>query len=207
VRGGQIALAGNYTGVPDLDEDGKAEPADRTVDPSLETDLAILILSGEDGRPQRAWTAPGPGNDVASSVAFLPGEPALVATGSIQITADFTGDGQTGEGWVVCENRGDVFFAQYRLPERVTEARPEPREITLEASFAEREERPVSDLIWSGITATEVDIYRKGVLIATVANDGTYTDIMERGQVPRPLEYRVCAAGTGTCSATVGATP
>jgi len=224
IRGDQIALSGNYTGVPDLDEDGTPEPADRTVDPALETDLAILILSGEDGHPVRVWTAPGPGNDVASAVAFLPGEPSLVATGSIQITADFSGDGERGEGWVVCENRGDVFFAQYRLPEVVTElraeapraeprepAREEPgeettREITFQAALAEREGRLEADLVWSGISGAQVDIYRKGVLIATVANDGTHTDVIERGQVRRPYRYRVCAAGTQTCTATVEAT-
>jgi hypothetical protein len=125
VQGGYIVLSGNYKGVRDLDEDGTAERVDRTVDPSLETDLAILILSAEDGRPERVWTAPGPGNDWANAVAFLPNEPALVVTGAIQLTADFTGDGEAGEGWALCENLGDIFFAQYRLGEFRTEERVE----------------------------------------------------------------------------------
>lgn len=152
VRGGQIALSGNYHGVRDLDEDGTAERVDRTVDPTDETELAILILSAEDGRPQRVWIAPGPGNDWANAVAFLPNEDALVVTGSIQITADFTGDGEAGEGWVVCENRGDIFFAQYRLgefsaEERVEEPREERRE---ERPKEEREERQAEERGESG---------------------------------------------------------
>jgi hypothetical protein len=50
-------------------------------------------------------------------VAFLPNRPALLVTGAIQLTADFTGDGEAGEGWIVCENLGDLFLAQYQLPE------------------------------------------------------------------------------------------
>lgn len=216
VRDGWIVVTGNYTGVPDIDEDGVPEPADRTVDPELETDLAILVIRAEDGRPERVWTAPGPGNDVASAVAFLPGESAVVVTGSIQITADFTGDGERGEGWVVCENRGDVFFAQYRLPgplveipaeePRGEEPPEEPEEIGLEAALAERDGRLEADLSWSGIASAEVDIYRKGALVATVPNDGTHTDVIVRNQVQRPYDYRVCAAGTTTCSPTVEAT-
>jgi hypothetical protein len=67
-------------------------------------------------------------------VAFLPNRPALLVTGAIQLTADFTGDGEAGEGWIVCENLGDLFLAQYQLPESVGNAgvaRTEPvREIS-----------------------------------------------------------------------------
>lgn len=139
VKGDRIALSGSYKGVRDLDEDGVPERVDRTVDPSLEFELAILILSTEDGRPERVWTAPGPGNDWAHAVGFLPNEPAVVVTGAIQLTADFTGDGKDGEGWAVCENLGDIFFAQYRLdvnrpdrrddrPADVRDGRPNDRE-------------------------------------------------------------------------------
>jgi len=143
---GRIALSGSYSGLRDLDEDGVPETRlDAPEHVDEETDLAILLLSAGDGRIERVWTAPGQGSDVASAVAFLPDEPAVIVTGSIRITADFTGDGERGEGWVVCENLGDVFFAQYRLPERVeeirAEAREEPAEIVLEASLAEHDGR------------------------------------------------------------------
>lgn len=219
VLGGLIALSGHYKGVRDLDEDGVPERVDRTVDPSLEWELAILILSTDDGRPERVWTAPGPGNDWAHAVAFLPNEPALVVTGAIQLTADFTGDGEAGEGWAVCENLGDVFFAQYRLGERRAdhlatspeereadpEERPqEPSEIGFEASLAEREGRLEADLVWSATTTDQIEVYRNDELVATVANGGSHIDVIPRGTA-RPYRYRVCEVGTTRCSASVEA--
>jgi thermitase len=56
-----------------------------------------------------------------------------------------------------------------------------------------------ADLVWSGSTATMVDIYRDNVLIATVSNDGFHTDnINLRGS--GTYVYRVCEAGTAICS-------
>jgi len=56
------------------------------------------------------------------------------------------------------------------------------------------------DLSWNGVTSANVDIYRNGVLIATVPNDGgTYTDHINRtGR--GTYRYRVCNAGSQTCS-------
>ena len=54
-------------------------------------------------------------------------------------------------------------------------------------------------LTWSGATSTNIDVYRKGVLIVTTANDGSYTD--STGDTGRArYTYRVCEAGTLTCS-------
>jgi hypothetical protein len=54
----------------------------------------------------------------------------------------------------------------------------------------------------SGTTAANVvDVYRDGILITTTANDGEYTDAMNnRGGAT--YVYRVCEAGTSTCSNT-----
>jgi hypothetical protein len=55
------------------------------------------------------------------------------------------------------------------------------------------------DLSWSGASSTNVDIYRNGVVIVTTPNDGFYTDpVGGRGRAT--YTYRVCEAGTGTCS-------
>lgn len=72
--------------------------------------------------------------------------------------------------------------------------------------MAEREGRLEADLRWSGIAAAEVDIYRRGDLVATGPNDGAHTDVIVRDRVSGPYEYRVCAVRTTTCSATVEAT-
>ncbi|MEX0691021.1 MAG: S8 family serine peptidase [Gemmatimonadales bacterium] len=59
-----------------------------------------------------------------------------------------------------------------------------------------------ADLTWSGATSTNVDIYRNNSLITTTANDGAHTDnIGARGG--GSYTYRVCEAGTSTCSADV----
>ena len=54
-------------------------------------------------------------------------------------------------------------------------------------------------LTWSGATSANIDVYRNSVLIATTPNDGQYNDSTgDTGQAQ--YVYRVCEAGTGTCS-------
>ena len=55
------------------------------------------------------------------------------------------------------------------------------------------------DLTWSGATASNVDIYRDGNLIATAANNGAYTDIIG-ATGGGSYAYEVCDAGASTCS-------
>jgi hypothetical protein len=56
------------------------------------------------------------------------------------------------------------------------------------------------DLSWNGATSANVDIYRNGVVIATVpSNPSSYTD--STGQKGRAtFTYKVCEAGTQNCS-------
>lgn len=55
------------------------------------------------------------------------------------------------------------------------------------------------DLFWVGATSANLDIYRDGVLIATVPNTGNYTD--STGQKGNgTFTYKVCDAGTQNCS-------
>ena len=56
-----------------------------------------------------------------------------------------------------------------------------------------------ADLTWSGATATSVDVYRDGSKLTTTANDGTYTDTINR-KGGGSYTYKVCEAGTSTCS-------
>lgn len=56
-----------------------------------------------------------------------------------------------------------------------------------------------ADLTWSGATATSVDVYRNNIKVVTTSNDGTHTDsINQKGG--GSYTYRVCAAGTASCS-------
>jgi len=59
--------------------------------------------------------------------------------------------------------------------------------------------RQMADLSWSGATSTNVDVYRNNALITTTANDGFYTDIIG-GRGHATYTYRVCNAGSQTCS-------
>lgn len=55
------------------------------------------------------------------------------------------------------------------------------------------------DLKWDGATSNAVDVYRNGEKIATVANNGAYTDNL--GKKPSgSCTYRICEAGTAVCS-------
>ncbi|HEV2061709.1 MAG TPA: S8 family serine peptidase, partial [Solirubrobacteraceae bacterium] len=57
-----------------------------------------------------------------------------------------------------------------------------------------------ADLSWkTNSTATSVDVYRDGAKITSTANDGSYRDDI-RNKGGGTYTYKVCAAGTETCS-------
>lgn len=59
-----------------------------------------------------------------------------------------------------------------------------------------------ADLTWSGATSASVDVFRNDAKITTTANDGFYTDnINVKGS--GSYTYKVCQAGTATCSNSV----
>ena len=75
----------------------------------------------------------------------------------------------------------------------------DPAAIELEANGYKVQGRWRTDLTWSGAASTDVDVYRNGSHVATVGNTGSYTDITNiRGG--GSLTYKVCEAGTSTCS-------
>ncbi len=77
---------------------------------------------------------------------------------------------------------------------------PTPSGITLTASGRRVQGRHTVDLTWSGATSANIDIYRDGVVIATVPNNGSYKDFIGvRGGNVR-YTYKVCEAGTQNCS-------
>lgn len=71
--------------------------------------------------------------------------------------------------------------------------------ISLSANGFKQRGLQKADLTWSGADSTNVDIVRDGVVVATTANDGAFTDnINQRGS--GSYVYQVCEAGTSTCS-------
>jgi serine protease len=76
---------------------------------------------------------------------------------------------------------------------------PTSGQITLTVRGYTVHRRQKVDLSWTGATSSNVDIYRDGVLIVTTLNDGVYTD-SPGGHDPATYTYRVCNAGSQTCS-------
>jgi hypothetical protein len=77
---------------------------------------------------------------------------------------------------------------------------PTPSGITLTASGRRVQGRHTVDLTWSPVTSANIDIYRDGVVIATIPNSGSYKDFIgARGGNVR-YTYKVCEAGTQNCS-------
>jgi PKD repeat protein len=71
--------------------------------------------------------------------------------------------------------------------------------ITLTATGYRVRSLQKADLEWSGATGADVDVYRDGMVITTTANDGAYTDDIDR-RGGGSYAYQVCEAGAGTCS-------
>ena len=72
--------------------------------------------------------------------------------------------------------------------------------ITLSAHGRRVQGRHTVDLVWSGSNAANIDVYRDGVVVATVPNTGSYKDFIGvRGGNVR-YTYKVCDAGTTNCS-------
>ena len=74
--------------------------------------------------------------------------------------------------------------------------------ITLSASGYTVKGVQHADLAWGGASSASVDVYRNGAVITTTANDGAHTDnIGSKGS--GSYTYKVCEAGTSTCSGDV----
>jgi hypothetical protein len=72
-------------------------------------------------------------------------------------------------------------------------------EITLTAEGRRVQGVNTVDLSWEGATSDQIAVFRDGELIATVPNDGSYTDSTgDRGKAT--YTYSVCESGTSTCS-------
>ena len=77
-----------------------------------------------------------------------------------------------------------------------------PSAISLSVTFYKVRGTQTADLIWSGATSTNVDVYRNGIVVTTTANDGAYTDSTDQ-KGGGSATYQICEAGTTTCSSEV----
>lgn len=82
----------------------------------------------------------------------------------------------------------------------VTAEEPAPDDIILTGEGYKVKGRWNADLVWSPSgTSAMADIYRDGNLIATVENTGSFTDVTNFNG-SGSLSYKICEAGTTTCS-------
>ena len=105
-------------------------------------------------------------------------------------------------------NTGGRYCAQSGSP---TPTPTPPAQIRLSAEGRKVNGVDTVRLTWSGATSNQIDIYRcvqrlhgcDPAVIATTVNDGRYID--STGHTgPAGFRYRVCEAGTPTCSKTAG---
>ena len=127
------------------------------------------------------------------------------------------GDGSSGSGATINHTyaAGGTFSVTLTVTDddgapgstsqNVTVSSPTGGGITLSAVGFKQQGLQKADLTWSGAASTNVDVYRNNVIITTTANDGAHRDdINLRGG--GSYSYRVCEAGTSTCSNTATVT-
>lgn len=83
--------------------------------------------------------------------------------------------------------------------ENVTVSAPAAGGISLSVVSYKVKGNHKADLSWSGATSSSVDIYRDGAIVAVTENDGAYTDHINR-KGGGSYVYKLCEAGTSTCS-------
>ena len=71
-------------------------------------------------------------------------------------------------------------------------------ELTLQRKVRTRTGSTIVDLRWTG-TAEAVDVYRDGQLVDTTEDNGRYRDRFN--SMAATVTYKICVAGTDTCSA------
>jgi len=127
---------------------------------------------------------------------LLSGSPAIDA-GDPNFTPPPYYDQRDPGFWRVRNDRIDIGSFEVQAGTTPT---PTPAQINLSAVGRRVQGRHTVDLTWSGANSANIDIYRDGMLIATVPNNGSYKDFIGvRGGNAR-YTYKVCEAGTRTCS-------
>ena len=171
--------------------------------------LTVTVTASTNKAPSVAISSP-------ANLAIFPGGKAILFAGSATDTEDgsLTAklswrsnlDGAIGVGGSfskVLRNGAHVIEASVRdsagvlVSKKVSITVGSP--ILLTATAGTRGNNRWTNLKWSGATTTNVDVYRNSLRIVT-ANDGTYVDTLPNG-TSGTVKYKVCAAGSSTCSA------
>jgi hypothetical protein len=87
---------------------------------------------------------------------------------------------------------------------RSSSAAPPPPATVITLKVTKNSKQGLVKLTWSGTQASRVDVYRSAAILASVSNTGAYIDKVGK-RVKATYTYKVCEAGTSTCSASVSA--
>jgi hypothetical protein len=155
------------------------------------------------------WTTQGGDFSATVSASQSVGDIGEYIWSSAQMVADvqsWLDNAASNFGWLVLGDES-VIPTSKRFDTRESTSPPaltieytEPAPITLSAAKRKVQGVNTVRLTWSGATSANIDIYRNSPPpIATVPNTGTYID--STGDTGRArYTYRVCEAGTATCS-------
>ena len=106
----------------------------------------------------------------------------------------------------VTDNNGATTTAQESVIVNAPSAPPLPplppppaSGIGLTASGSKTRGMQQANLQWSGASSASIDVFRNNVRVMTTANDGSQTDPINR-KGAGTYSYKVCEAGTTTCS-------
>ena len=77
---------------------------------------------------------------------------------------------------------------------------PTGGDITLSLNGVKSKGSKIINLAFAGLSGSNVDVYRNGTKVTTTANDGAYADSISSKSTLN-YTYKVCEAGTATCSA------
>ncbi|MBA3638485.1 MAG: M36 family metallopeptidase [Acidobacteria bacterium] len=135
--------------------------------------------------------------DLSASLAWISSRDGQIGTGS-----SFSRTTLTVGTHTITATATDINGASGSASVSITVTAPvggEDPTITLAVSGYKLKGVQHADLTWTGATSTTIEIYRNGVKIADTANSGAYTDnIGAKGS--GSYTYKVCQAGTTTCS-------
>jgi hypothetical protein len=103
----------------------------------------------------------------------------------------------------VNDNAGVVTTAQITVNVSSSTSSPPPSTsvISLSANAYRLKNQPRVDLTWDGAATASVDVYRNGARVTTTPNDGAWSDSLGR-KARGTYSYKVCEAGSTTCSNT-----
>jgi len=161
--------------------------------------VGLLNTGGRYNSGANSWTATSITNAPSARIFHT----AVWSGGEMIVWGGFNGTNALNTGGRYCAQSGPPPTPTPTPTPTVTPTptpTPTPGAITLSAHGRRVQGRHTADLSWSGSNAANIDVYRDGVVIAAVPNNGAYKDFIGvRGGNARYI-YKVCDAGTQNCS-------